>query len=70
MNQKELTKTFMMISNPFGLHGLYKNFQRCRGNHGNAEMNIQRWPRDVIQGYHVEIGRPGKPQDYMVICAF
>ena len=28
MNQKELTKTFMMISNwkkPFGLHGFYKN---------------------------------------------
>ena len=31
MNQKKLTKTFMIISNlikPFGLHGLYKNIQR------------------------------------------
>ena len=34
MNQKELTKTFMMISNekkPFGLHSLYKNIQRFEG---------------------------------------
>ena len=33
MNQKELTKTFMMISKwtkPFGLHGLYKIIQRCK----------------------------------------
>ena len=31
MNQKELTKTFMMISNlkkPFGVHGIFKNYQR------------------------------------------
>ena len=34
MNQKELTKTFVMISNwekPFGLHGLYKMIQRFKG---------------------------------------
>ena len=34
MNQKELTKTFMMISNwikPFGLHGLYKNISALKG---------------------------------------
>ena len=34
MNQKELTKIFMMISNwkePFGLHGLYRITQRCSG---------------------------------------
>ena len=33
MNQKELTKTFMMISNwkkTFGLHGFYKNIQRLK----------------------------------------
>ena len=34
MNQKELTKTFMMISNKkknFVLHGLYRIYQRCKG---------------------------------------
>ena len=34
MNQKELTKTFMMISNwnkPFGPHGFKKNIQRFKG---------------------------------------
>ena len=34
MNQKELTKTFMMISNlkkPFGLHGLYENNSALKG---------------------------------------
>ena len=34
MNQKELTKTFMTISNwkkPFSLHALYKNIQRFKG---------------------------------------
>ena len=34
MNQKELTKTFIMISNLkkiFGLHDLYNLIQRCRG---------------------------------------
>ena len=34
MNRKELTKNFMMIShreNPFGLHGLNKIIQRCKG---------------------------------------
>ena len=30
MYQKELIKTFMMISN-FGLHGLYKIIQRFEG---------------------------------------
>ena len=44
MKQKELTKTFMMISNwknPFGLHGLYKHFRVERvtsGNPYNSEM--------------------------------
>ena len=35
MNQKELTKTIMMISNwikPFGLHGFYKTIKRFKGN--------------------------------------
>ena len=35
MNQKELTKTFIMILNsekPFGLHFLYKKFQRFQKN--------------------------------------
>ena len=34
MSRKELTKTFIMITNwikPFGLHGLYKNIQRFEG---------------------------------------
>ena len=34
MNQKELTKPFVMISNLkklFGLHGLYKIFQHFKG---------------------------------------
>ena len=34
MNQKELTETFMMISNwikPFNLHGLYKIYERLKG---------------------------------------
>ena len=34
MNQKELTKTFMMIlywKQPFDVYGLYKLFQRCKG---------------------------------------
>ena len=34
MKQKELTKTFMMISDykkPFGIHVLYKKFQRLKG---------------------------------------
>ena len=34
MNQKELTKTFMMISNGknlFGLYVFYKNIQRFKG---------------------------------------
>ena len=34
MNQKELTKTFMMISNwkkPFGLHNFHKKIQRFKG---------------------------------------
>ena len=34
MKQKEVTETFMMISNwkkPFGFHCLYKLFQRCKG---------------------------------------
>ena len=32
MKRKELTKTFMMISNLkniFAVHSLYKNYQRC-----------------------------------------
>ena len=35
MNQKELTKRIMMISNwkkPFGLHGLHEENQRFKGN--------------------------------------
>ena len=33
MNQKELTETFMISNwkNPFGLHGLNKKIQRCKG---------------------------------------
>ena len=34
MNHKELTKTFMMISNlikPLGPHGLHKKIQRLKG---------------------------------------
>ena len=34
MKQKELNKTFMIISNrkkPFGLHGLYKIIQSFKG---------------------------------------
>ena len=34
MNQKEMTKTFMMISNwnkPFDLQGFYKKNQRFKG---------------------------------------
>ena len=34
MNRKELTKTFIVISNykkPFDLHGLYNFFQRFKG---------------------------------------
>ena len=34
MNQKEVTKIFMIILNwikPFDLHGLYKNNQRFKG---------------------------------------
>ena len=34
MNQKELSKTFIMILNwkkPFGLHGLYKNISALYG---------------------------------------
>ena len=50
MNQKDLTKTFMMIANwlkPFGLHSLYKNIQRfkvLRSSANNAEISLfKRW---------------------------
>ena len=47
MNQKELTKTFMMISNwerPSGLHDLWKNDQRFKG---EPKSPLERWNKFV-----------------------
>ena len=44
MNQNELTKTFMMISNwnkPFGLHDFTKLFKRCK-DYVNISIAVQR----------------------------
>ena len=43
MNQKELTKTFMMIlkKNHFGFHGLYKKFSTLRVNPSTTQESRQ-----------------------------
>ena len=57
MNQKELTKTFMMISNwkkPFDLQGIYLKIQRFEG-WKVLLKTLEMWPCPTLKGLNIII---------------